>query len=115
MHRSLHPLRTLFLATIFVVGNLVLPQVDIFLDHGLGAPQNAHRVHLERPGGCRDHAEHCVLSRLLGNLDGQAPAHRTTAAPFESLFTRPARRTLPLPADRYPSSHRSRAPPAPLL
>jgi hypothetical protein len=108
-----NPLKALFLAALFLAGNLVLPEADILLGHRLGT-ENESRVHVEPLGGCRNHAEHCVLSRLISDLTGQAPASSlalpvpaTTSASLRSADLQSA--TL-----RSPRSNHSRAPPAPL-
>jgi hypothetical protein len=107
-------LRALLLATIFVAGNLVLPEVDIFLDHGLGTPRAEQAVHLERPGGCRDHAEHCVLGRLLSELRLQAPECGAALLRLEACAPTLLRFDSRVASDTTPSTYRSRAPPASL-
>jgi hypothetical protein len=108
-----NPLKALLLAAIFLAGNLVLPGADVLLGHRLGQ-ENETRVHLEPLGGCRNHAEHCVLPRLLNDLGQQSPstAFVLASAPQQASPFRSA--DLPSAASRAPHRHHSRAPPAPL-
>lgn len=113
MHRPPHPLKALLLAAIFLAGNLVLPGADAILGHRLGQ-ENEARVHLEQLGGCRNHAEHCVLPRLLNDLGQQAPSTGGIAA-FAAHPTQQPPRADQWSAPRLSATdYRSRAPPAPL-
>jgi hypothetical protein len=106
------PFKALLFAAIFLAGNLVLPEADILLGHGRNQA-NETRVHLEQLGGCRNHTEHCVLSRLLSDLSGQAPS---SSLAFHAAFSASAvlLSAGDSPATRYFLSYNhSRAPPAP--
>lgn len=105
-------LRVLLLATFYVAGNFGLPATDLLLNHGVGAPRDTTQAHIETTGGCGQHADHCVLARVLGDLRLQAPG----AIPYHVAARLPAFGD-PLAADRvvplvhFPPHH-SRAPPA---
>jgi hypothetical protein len=64
MHRVSCRLAALFLATTFLGGGVGLPGLDALLYHSGRQPySNVTRAdHVDRPGGCDAHAEHCVLA-----------------------------------------------------
>ena len=105
------PFQALLFTAIFLAGNLVLPEADILLGHGR-SQENETRVHYETLGGCRNHAEHCVLSRLLSELSGQA---LSASADFNAVLSASdsllsgGPQTRP---QRLFSLNQSRAPPA---
>jgi hypothetical protein len=107
-----HRLRALLLVTLFVTGNFGLPATDILLEHSLG-PHPASQVHLEPAGGCRNHAEHCVLSRLLNDLGQQSPSSAVAGTFTVAEAPRPRSADLWSAPPRTPTNHHSRAPPAP--
>ncbi len=114
MRPTYSPLTALLLATIFLAGNLVLPQADILFGHRPGT-ENETRVHLEAVGGCGNHAGHCLLSRLLSDSSGHAPAATATAL-FIALPLSPAPNSDPCSVPRpISTTTRSRAPPTPRL
>lgn len=106
-------LQASLLAFVFIAGSFGLPEADVFLDHGLDRGPSRYRVHLESTQGCGDHADHCILGRLLAEsrdlLQGSpgvspiAAAESAVAVPDADLGCSSA---LPL-------SYRSRAPPRP--
>ena len=111
MSRLMQRLRTLFLATLYVLGNFASPATDVLLNHGVGGPDQTPRVHFESRGGCLDHSGHCALDRLLGELRVQASGSGATPAPTN---VRVAPRPLSTPTVALaarPTTHRSRAPP----
>lgn len=62
------------LAAVFAAANLGLPAADVLLDHRLDGSAQAAQAHLEGRNGCREHTDHCPLSRILGAVRLQAPA-----------------------------------------
>ena len=74
-------LRALLLALLVVAGNVGLPAADALLDHAGAAPHGGARVHFESAGGCRSHADHCPLGRLLSAPWAQARAGHTLPLP----------------------------------
>lgn len=54
-------LHAILLAVVFIGGGFGVPNADALLYHG-GGPVDAAASHVERPGGCGAHAEHCVLA-----------------------------------------------------
>lgn len=96
----------LALAALLVAG---APILDGVLDHGSGRDRPIV-VHLDRPGGCGAHAEHCVLG-TSGGGERQAPAARVPLpSAFGDLHARPALGTASL--HTFKTAHRhSRAPP----
>lgn len=108
VHRSL---KSILLAAIFLAGNLVLPEADILFGHR-GGHENETRVHLEQLGGCATHAEHCALSRLLGDLGQQWPSPAAASSWITDVTPRPGAGDLRSAAPSNSSSTLSRAPPA---
>ncbi len=111
MKQFLLRLQALFLATIFVAGSFGLSEADVLLDHPIEQGPVRGRVHLENLGGCADHAEHCVLNRLLADFRDLAPADSSLAIIPQSghqAIGAIAARILPLSPDL---SYQSRAPP----
>ncbi len=74
-------LRALLLALLFVAGNVGLPAADALLDHASGIAHGGARVHLEAAGGCRSHADHCPLGRLLSTFRAQGRAGHVLPRP----------------------------------
>ncbi len=74
-------LRALLLALLFGAGNVGLPAADALLDHASGGAHGGARVHLEAAGGCRNHADHCPLGRLLSTFRAQGRAGQSLRIP----------------------------------
>ncbi len=104
-------LQASLLALIFIAGSLGLPEADAILDHQPGTAARQGQVHLEGANGCREHADHCALGRLLTegrDMAPAAPALAPAAAATPSLATPGA---AALRSRARPSPYDSRAPP----
>jgi hypothetical protein len=104
-------LQALLLLTAFVGGGFGLSDLDALLYHTGQRAASADVAHIELPGGCGAHAEHCVLAvaaslRQLGSrVAARVCVIRTTT------ITRVA---APIPTPRSANRtrlQRSRAPP----
>ena len=95
----------------FVGGGLGLPDLDALLFH-TGRP-SPEQIHLDQPGGCGAHAEHCVLAMAASLRQLGAPPSGDAPLVNEVAEVRPV---IPVATPRSPD-HRllplSRAPPAP--
>jgi hypothetical protein len=111
MPRLMQRLRSLFLATLYVLGNFASPATDVLLNHGVGAPDQTPRVHFEGRGGCLDHSGHCALDRLLGELRVQASGSPPATLKGRVGVTSPPLSTPRVALAARPYTHRSRAPP----
>lgn len=108
----LRRLLALVIATLFSATTITLPFADALLDHLHPAATTRHADHLELPGGCGAHAEHCLVSSTSATLPAH-PAH--SAAPFAVTLSRNGTteaRTSNAPR-LLPALPPSRAPPAP--
>ena len=109
-----HPLTrflALVIATVFSATTIALPFADALLDHLHPAAATRHADHLELPGGCGEHAEHCLVSSGSATL----PAHPAGPAAHLGVttgrcITAAARLTSALRL--LPTLPLSRAPPA---
>jgi hypothetical protein len=98
------------LALLYGIANFGLPSADLILHHRLGEGEAAPEVHLELPGGCHSHAEHCVLDRVLSDCRLQLPApavecqqsSRWVALRLTHAVRSPSTRDLALPLSRGP-------------
>jgi hypothetical protein len=104
-------LRILFLATLYVAGNFGLPATDLLLNHRSPETRHAGQSHFEGPGGCREHADHCVLARLLNDFRLQAPGTPQERPRLPSAVASTARAVSAIAVSTPSRSHRSRAPP----
>jgi hypothetical protein len=89
-----------------------VPVLDALLHHrGAAEPL---RAHVDRPGGCHSHAEHCLLRGPEAGPRLQADAASVANAYWRRAWSPPP---APLRAvgRRSTSLHRSRAPPATLV
>jgi hypothetical protein len=88
-----------------------LPGLDELLYHAVRASVRADLAHIDRPGGCESHAEHCIAAPMV-----YAP--RLTAAaslglPIHNAFGEracPSRTSDPRSSDRH-TPQQPRAPP----
>lgn len=104
-------LQASLLALIFIAGSLGLPEADAILDHQPGRTLRHGRVHLESTSGCREHADHCALGRLLTEGRDVAPATTVLAVAPAAVRLLVAPPTTALRFASRPSTYHSRAPP----
>jgi hypothetical protein len=107
--RPLRRLLSLVVATLFSATTITLPFADAVLDHLRPVSATRHADHLEGPGGCGAHAEHCLVSSTTATL----PAHpaqpavhlggtATSGGAASVERTNPTRPLPPLPPSRAP-------------
>ena len=90
-----------------------IPALDAVLRHRGDAPERLG-IHLDRPGGCSSHAEHCVLRAADSGL--RFTRTDTVRADTTIQIVRLGRIATDVPAGRQaPSSNHSRAPPTSLV
>jgi hypothetical protein len=110
MHRRIRRFSALFLTAVFLGSGFALPELDALLYHSSGVAQ-PDVAHVDLPGGCGAHAEHCALT-----LATPVPQLAPSQSAIRSLGAAPVHRVLvPVIAPRsadYPLLHPSRAPPA---
>lgn len=104
-------LQASLLALIFIAGSLGLPEADALLDHPPGTAGRYGQVHLEGANGCREHADHCALGRLLTEGRDMAPAAPALGLAAATALSLAAPRAMPLLSARCSSPYDSRAPP----
>jgi hypothetical protein len=114
MHRHVsRRLAAVILVASFISGGFGLPNLDVILYHVGHQGSLAQVDHVDAPGGCGAHSEHCLLVvsasvRQLANAAlTHAPAHGTTwrlQSDLPDIVLPTADRTL---------LHLSRAPPRP--
>ena len=56
-------IRAFLLLALFLGAGTSLPSLDAMLYHRHGAERHAGDTHLDPPGGCGGHADHCTLGR----------------------------------------------------
>jgi hypothetical protein len=106
--------RAWLLLALFLGAGTTLPSVDALLHH-LHPDRFAGRVHVELPGGCGAHSDHCTLgrtppgSRALASLAIVAKLTRGGGSDVTPLPSTPA------PRARAALLPPSRAPPALLI
>ncbi|MDZ4862806.1 MAG: hypothetical protein SGJ01_05100 [Gemmatimonadota bacterium] len=109
--RPLLRLLSLVVVALFSATTITLPFADALLDHLHPSATARPADHLEGPGGCGAHAEHCLLSRTTATR----PAHPAGAAAQLCVTRGRASATAPL-TDKsprlVPALPLSRAPPA---
>ncbi len=105
-------LRAVLLLALFLGAGTSLPGLDAVLYHRHGPDRSAGATHLDPPGGCGGHADHCTLGRTPPGSRSVQPGtievrlsltlSSTPARTLASWVFVPPRGTLPL----------TRAPPA---
>jgi hypothetical protein len=85
------------------------PAIDAFAHHR-GAEAETSPIHLDKPGGCGAHAEHCVLRGQTSGLRFTPPsvAHRVEPLLVSQRIAQPEAMSPVLQPSNY---HQSRAPP----
>jgi hypothetical protein len=89
-----------------------LPGLDELLYHRLAANVRTDLAHVDQPGGCESHAEHCIAAprvyapRLAASLSHVLPTHTTDADRAPAICT-----SDPRSSDRQ-TPQQPRAPPA---
>ena len=74
IRRGSRRLGALFLLTAFLAGGFGLSDLDAALFHSQPRGVRADVAHLEQPGGCGAHAEHCVLALATARVATAAAA-----------------------------------------
>lgn len=101
---------SLVVATVFSATTITLPFADALLDHLYPTATTRHADHLELPGGCGEHAEHCLVSNTSATLPAHpsAPAAHLSVTVGRTGATTALRTSAPRPSLTLPPS---RAPP----
>ena len=100
----------LLVFALYSATTITLPFADALLDHLHPAASTRHADHLELPGGCGEHAEHCLVSSGSATL----PAHPAGPAAHLGVTTERCITAAPRIASALrllPTLPRSRAPP----
>lgn len=104
-------LSRLFLVVAFVGSGFGLPEVDALLYHSSGHAPPADVAHVDLPGGCGAHAEHCVLALTTSLRQlGVTTTAGLRVLRVETVYPVPALMPALLSADRT-NLQPSRAPP----
>jgi len=78
MNRTLpQRLHAVLLLGLFAGGGIGLPVVDGFLYHS-GVHSAPDPVHIDPPGGCNAHAEHCALTAFASARDHVLATHQSS-------------------------------------
>jgi len=78
MNRTLpQRLHAVLLLGLFAGGGIGLPVVDGFLYHS-GVHSAPDPVHIDPPGGCGSHAEHCALTAFASARDHSLATHQSS-------------------------------------
>jgi hypothetical protein len=102
----------LMVAAVFAAANLGLPAADALLDHPAGGAGRVPRDHFEDQNGCREHADHCPLSRIVGSVRLAAAAQAQVPVPAAIRRGVPAPVHPGTPPSPHSPAYRSRAPPS---
>lgn len=107
---SYRRLGALFLLTAFLGGGYGLSDVDAVLFHSSHHGARADVAHLDQPGGCGAHSEHCVLA--LATARPQHAGSGLVKLRVNPVASKPHAATKPVPRSPATGSlHYSRAPP----
>jgi hypothetical protein len=80
-------------------GGFALPGLDELLYHRLPARAGSNVAHIDQPGGCDSHAEHCVAAplayapRLAASPSPAVPMHAADAQRGPAILTSDPRST----------------------
>lgn len=102
----------LVLALVFSANTTLLPFADAVLEHGHPS-SHVPADHLEGPGGCGAHAEHCLLTGGVAAPVAH-PVHRARVAGADAHRAAPSTSATHPYRPALPALPSSRAPPAPI-